>query len=67
MGIVINLAAKRSLGIAVKGQVTLIDQEGKEQVFDSLVECGRFLNAYRKRISRYANKDKLLIPRAGPW
>jgi hypothetical protein len=47
--------------VPVRGQVTLIDQEGKEQVFDSLVECGRFLNVDRKRISRYANKDKLLI------
>lgn len=30
-------------------------------MFDSLVECGRFLNEDRKRIARYVNKDKLLI------
>jgi TRAP-type uncharacterized transport system substrate-binding protein len=28
--------------VPVRGQVTLIDQEGKEQVFNSLVECGPF-------------------------
>lgn len=47
--------------VPVRGQVTLIDQEGKEQVFNSLVECGHFLNVDRKRIARYTNKDKLLI------
>jgi len=47
--------------VARKGKITLIDQEGKEQVFDSLSECGRVLNIYRKTIAKYVNKDEWLI------
>ena len=48
--------------VAVKCKVVLIDPEGNEElVFSSIVECGRYLNEDRKRITRYINKDKVLV------
>ena len=43
-----------------RGTVTLIDPDGKEQVFDSLSQCGRVLNVGRKTIAKYVNQDKWL-------
>jgi hypothetical protein len=44
-----------------KGNVYLIDSKGNTQVFKYISECARTLGVSETTVSRYINKDKLLI------
>lgn len=52
--------------VGVRLDVKLIDPEGNELVFSSLVDCGKYLNEDRKRIARYLNTNKLLVSKHNP-
>jgi hypothetical protein len=52
--------------VGVRLHVKLIDPEGNELVFSSLVDCGKYLNEDRKRIARYLNTNKLLVSKHNP-
>jgi len=41
--------------------IKLIDLQGLELEFSTLIECARFLNEDRNRIAKYINQDKLFV------